>query len=89
VGASSILDSHDLQLAISTVALFDYRQVVGLICFDDTLRNWVKPRSTTWFSDFLMRGDCIVGCSQLFHQKKVQIVQKKYKKMLAILIIRD
>ena len=76
VGTLNIMDSHDLQLAISTVLLFDYWLVVWLICFDDTLQYWVKPYSTTWFSDFMMRGDCIVGCSQLAHQKKIQIVQK-------------
>jgi hypothetical protein len=39
---------------MSTAALFDYRLATGLICFDDNLRYWVKPRSTTWFSEFLM-----------------------------------
>jgi hypothetical protein len=37
VGGNNILDSHDLQLAISTAALFDYRLAAGLICFDDSL----------------------------------------------------
>jgi hypothetical protein len=37
----------------------------------------------------LSKGDCILGYSQLVHQKKIQIVQKKYKKMLATLITRD
>jgi hypothetical protein len=46
VGGNNILDSHDLQLVISTAALFDYRLAIGLICFDDSLHYWVKPRST-------------------------------------------
>jgi hypothetical protein len=41
-------------VAISTAALYDYRLSCGLIYFNDDLRYWVKPRSTTWFSGFLM-----------------------------------
>jgi hypothetical protein len=54
LSGASLLDSHNCTLAISTAALFDYRLFAGLICFDDELRYWVKPRSTTWFSQFLM-----------------------------------
>ena len=50
----SSLDSHYVQVAISTAALYDYRLSCGLLCFDDELRYWVKPRSTTWFSGFLI-----------------------------------
>jgi hypothetical protein len=53
-GSLSPLDSHDVQLALSTTALHDHRLSCGLICFDDDLRYWVKPRSTTWFSDFMV-----------------------------------
>jgi hypothetical protein len=48
------LSSHDVQLALSTAALHDHRLSCGLIYFDDDLRYWVKLRSTTWFSDFLI-----------------------------------
>jgi hypothetical protein len=40
------LDSHDVQLAMVTAALYDYRLNCGLLCFEDDLRFWVKPRST-------------------------------------------
>jgi hypothetical protein len=50
----SLLDSDNSALTISTLALYDYRLCTGLICFEDNLRYWVKPRSTTWFSQFLM-----------------------------------
>jgi hypothetical protein len=54
IGSSGI-HSNELQLAVSTVALYDYRISCGLLCFDDQLRWWVKPRSTTWFSDYLIQ----------------------------------
>jgi hypothetical protein len=54
IGLGSCLHSHDVQVAVSTAALYDYRLSYGLICFNDDLRYWVKPRSTTWFSDFFI-----------------------------------
>ena len=52
--AGSAMDSHDSHMAMSTAALYDYRISTGLLCFDDELRYWVKPRCTLWFSQFLM-----------------------------------
>jgi hypothetical protein len=54
LGGGAALDSQDCQVALSTAALYDYRIAIGLICFDDELRYWVKPRCTLWFSQFLM-----------------------------------
>jgi hypothetical protein len=54
VGGRSVLESQDLQIAMSTTTLYDYRIAAGLICFDDDLRYWVKPHCTLWFSQFLM-----------------------------------
>jgi hypothetical protein len=54
VGTLSMLHSEHVQIAMSTAALYDYRLASGLLCFDDGLRYWVKPRCTVWFSDFLM-----------------------------------
>jgi hypothetical protein len=54
LGSGSSLDSHYVQVAVSTAALYDYRLSCGLLCFDDELRYWVKPRSTTWFSSFFI-----------------------------------
>jgi hypothetical protein len=34
-------------------------------------------------------SDCTLGCSQLAYQKKVQIVHKKYKKVLTTFITKD
>jgi hypothetical protein len=44
----------DVQIALSAAALHDHRLQSGLICRDDELRYWVKPRSTVWFGEFLM-----------------------------------
>jgi hypothetical protein len=54
LSGASLLDSHNCTLAISMAALYDYRLSAGLICVDDELRYWVKPQSTTWFSQFLI-----------------------------------
>jgi hypothetical protein len=54
VGGMRNLDSQHLRIAMSTAALYDYRLAMGLLCFDDDLRYWVKPRCTLWFSQFLM-----------------------------------
>jgi hypothetical protein len=35
---------------MSTIALYSYHISSGLLCFDDELRYWVKPR----FNDFLI-----------------------------------
>jgi hypothetical protein len=43
------------QVVISTAALFDYRLSSSLLHLSDELRWWMKPRSMTWFSDFLIR----------------------------------
>jgi hypothetical protein len=48
------LNVSDIQLLLSVVALNDYKLQCGLLGFDDQLRYWVKPRSTAWFSEFLM-----------------------------------
>jgi hypothetical protein len=45
---------EDVQVAVSTAALHDYRLRCGLLCQNDELRYWVKPRSTTWFNEFLV-----------------------------------
>jgi hypothetical protein len=54
IGSLSSLNSLDVQLALSTAALHDHMLSCGLICFDDDLRYWVKPKNTTWFSDFMI-----------------------------------
>jgi hypothetical protein len=54
VGGAASLDSRYCRIAMSTAALYDYRISACLICFDDDLRFWVKPRCTLWFSQFLM-----------------------------------
>ena len=36
-GGQSILESQDLQIAVSTAPFYDYRVAAGLICFDDDL----------------------------------------------------
>jgi hypothetical protein len=54
VGGMTNLDSQHYRIAMSTAALYDYRLATGLLCFDDDLRYWVKPRCTLWFSQFLM-----------------------------------
>lgn len=41
-----VFDSHDLQLAIAAGALYHYRLNCGLICFEDDLHFWFKPRFT-------------------------------------------
>jgi hypothetical protein len=51
---SLLLDLDKSALTISTLALYDYHLCIGLICFEDNLRYWVKSHSTTWFSQFLM-----------------------------------
>ena len=48
---NSSIDSNEFQLAISIAALYDYCISCGPLCFDDQLRWWMKPTSTTWFSD--------------------------------------
>lgn len=53
-GLGFSLESQDVQVAVSTAALFDYRLNCGFICFNNDLRYWMKPRSTTWFSDFFI-----------------------------------
>jgi hypothetical protein len=42
------------QVIISIAALFDYRLSFSCLHVSDALWWWVKPRSTTWFSHFLM-----------------------------------
>ena len=42
------------QLIVSTAALYDYRLSLSFLHVSDELRWWVKPRSMTWFSGFLM-----------------------------------
>ena len=54
VGGVIAMDLEELWLAMSTVALYNYYISVGLFCFDNELRYWVKPRSITRFSTFLI-----------------------------------
>jgi hypothetical protein len=54
LGRGTAFDSQYSRIAMSTAALYDYRICAGLICFDDELRFWMKPRCTVWFSEFLM-----------------------------------
>ena len=42
------------QIILSTTALFDNCLSFSVLHVSDELRWWVKPRSTTWFSHFLM-----------------------------------
>jgi hypothetical protein len=44
-----------IQLVVSTAALFDYHLRSSFMHLIDKLQCWVKPRSMTWFSDFLVR----------------------------------
>jgi hypothetical protein len=50
MGLGTSFDSQYSCIAMSIVALYDYRISVGLICFEDDLRFWVKPRCTLWFN---------------------------------------
>jgi hypothetical protein len=50
----TMLESYDIQLVTSVAALHDYHLAFGLICFNNELRFWLKPRSIVWFSDFLI-----------------------------------
>ena len=53
IESASIFESREIELIVSTVALYDFHLMSGLFCFDDELRFWVKPQSSVWFSDFL------------------------------------
>jgi hypothetical protein len=50
------LDSNDVQFAMATAALYNYWVNCGLLCFEDDLRFWIKPKSTIWFGEFLMNA---------------------------------
>jgi hypothetical protein len=43
------------QIVVSTAALFDYRLSCSFLHLSEELKWWVKPGSTAWFSDFLVR----------------------------------
>ena len=50
VRSATNLDSQHCRIAMSTATLHDYQIAIGLLCFDNKLRYWVKPRCTLWFS---------------------------------------
>ena len=54
IGSTGIFESHEIEFIVSIAALYDFCLMSSLFCFDDELRFWVKPRSSVWFSDFLM-----------------------------------
>jgi hypothetical protein len=74
-GLGSSLDSYYCRIAISTAALYDYRISTGLICFDDELRFWVKPRCTLWFSQFLMSLYDDSRWIEIFRMEKAIVVE--------------
>jgi hypothetical protein len=47
MSAAALTNLQDCALVVSTAALYDYHLSTGLICFDNELRYWVKPCSTT------------------------------------------
>ena len=49
-GAWTLLDLHYYHIVMSIAALYNYRISTRLICFEDDLRYWIKPRCTLWFS---------------------------------------
>jgi hypothetical protein len=63
-------DSHDVQFAMATAALYDYRLNCGLLCFEDDLWFWVKLCSTVWFGEFLMNVFDDGRWIQNFHMDK-------------------
>ena len=75
---SSGIHSNELQLAVSTAALYDYRISCGLLCFDDQLQWWVKPRSIMWFSDYLIQVYDDNHWVQIFYMDKSAIANLCY-----------
>lgn len=45
--------NHDAE-SIMRDTLHNYRLCTSFSCFDDDIGFWMKPRSTTWFSRFLL-----------------------------------
>jgi hypothetical protein len=75
----SLMECNDSALAISTLALYNYHLCAGLIYFDDELRFWVKPRSMTWFSQFLMSLYDDSRWLEFFHMDKRSVADMCYR----------
>ena len=56
----------DAQIAICNAALHNYRVTLNLLTNNDDLWWYVKPRSLTWFVDFLMTEYDISRWIELF-----------------------
>lgn len=75
VALSELNDIESMQLAISAAALHDRQLCCGLLCVTDDLRYWVKPRSTTWFNEFLVNVYDDRRWIQMFRMSKASIAE--------------
>jgi hypothetical protein len=77
-GAWTLLDSHYYHIAMSIAALYDYMISIGLICFEDDLRYWIKLRCMLWFSQFLMSLYDDSRWIEIFKMNKATIAEMCY-----------
>ena len=79
IGSTNIFESRESELVVSTTALYDFHLMTGLLCFVDELRFWAKPRSSLWFSDFLMSMYDDSRWIECFQMGKVSVAEICYR----------